>query len=131
MRAGAAAPFREGKKDSQHRGSSGDTHRRRETEKDPRAGEKAALEGNTEEYRGTGRWASYQAVMEGVPGQERAKYTHLKGYHRCGRTGHRSSKCYATCTKSGTTLPQTPWKVSAGHKQQREQEEEPILAAKV
>jgi len=45
--------------------------------------------------------------------------------------GYQSAKCYATSTKNRTTLPQAPWKVSAGNKRQRELEEEPALAAKV
>jgi len=45
--------------------------------------------------------------------------------------GYQSAKCYATSTKNWTTLPQAPWKVSAGNKHQRELEEEPALAAKV
>ena len=81
--------------------------------KNPRTGD---------EFGKPGSWGSYEAALEGVPSTERTEL-HQKGCHRCGRTRHRSHKCYARTTTNGTELPQAPWMVWAGNKRQREGEE--------
>jgi len=82
-----------------------------------------------DEFGKPGAWESYEAALEGVPHAEQTEHSRRKGCHRCGRTGHRSHKCYARTTINGTELPQALWTVSAGNKQRRE--EEPTPPAKV
>jgi len=82
-----------------------------------------------EEFGKPGSWESYEVAMEGVPCTERAELRQ-KGCHHCSKTGHRLYKCYARATANGTELPQVPWKVSAGNKRRREENEEPTPPAK-
>ena len=70
------------------------------------------------------------AALEGVPVTELREHRATRGCHRCGRSGHRATRCYAGTTKKGTTLPGTPWRVSAGRKRGREEEEDPTPAPK-
>jgi len=83
-----------------------------------------------DEFGKPGTWGSYEAALEGVPWTERAELRRT-GCHRCGRTGHRSHKCYARTTAKGTELPQAPWMVSAENKRRREEEDDLAPQAKV
>jgi len=82
-----------------------------------------------DEFGKPGTWGSYEAALEGVPRMERAELRRT-GCHRCGRTGHRSHKCYARTTAKGTELPQAPSMVSAGRKRGREEENDSAPKAK-
>jgi len=90
----------EKKRDGQSKGSSDDTWRNKEAEKEPHR------EGNRGgEYRGTGRWASEATAFQGVPDSERREYAGTRGCHRCGRPAHRAAKCFTGTTTKGTSLP--------------------------
>jgi len=69
-------------------------------------------------------WATEEAALQAVPITELREHISTRGYHRCGRAGHRAAKCYADTTNKGTTLPQAPWEVSVGTKRGREPDED-------
>lgn len=73
-----------------------------------------------DDFGGPASWPSYREALQGVPGKDQEEYARKKGCRRCGRTGHRAARCYASTTTNGAALPPAPWKVSAGCKRGRE-----------
>jgi len=84
-------------------------------------------------YGEEGCWGSKAEALKGVPKTESEEYgKDSKCCDRCGRSNHRTDSCFATTTRSGTTLPAAPWKASAGtsrgpkRKRDQEEDEEPM-----
>ena len=123
----ARAPAPVGKRDEKKKDgrSSDNTQKGKEAEKEPHhKGNKGG------EYGGTGRWASEAAAFQGVPDGESREYAATQECHRCGRPSHRAAKCFASTSEKGTRLPTAPWKIAAGTKCQREEEEDPVPRTK-
>jgi len=123
----ARAPAPVGKRDEKKKDgrSSDNTQKGKETEKEPHC------EGNKGgAYGGTGRWAFEAAAFQGDPDGERREYAATRGCHRCGQPSHQVAKCFASTSAKGTSLPAVPWKIGAGTKRQREEEEDPAPRTK-
>ena len=123
----AKVPVPAGKRDEKKKDgrSSDNTQRGKEAEKEPHR------EGNKgDEYGGTERWACEAAALQGVPDGERREYAATRGCHRCGQPGHRAAKCFASTSAKGNSLPAAPWKIAAGTKCPREEEEDPAPRTK-
>ena len=133
MRTATGHPPRDGRKDGKKEGS--DPKRPSHTRK---GREEATTSGkgdrNAAEYGQPNHWTSEAEALQGVPITELREHRNSWGCHRCGKSGYRAARCYASTTMAGTRLVPAPWKiVAAGNKRRRgesEESEESAPAAK-
>ena len=119
MKSAGNPPPKEGRKEERK----GNTREPRLTAPEATVTTQRERPGRNNEYGLPNHWTTEEAALRGVPDKELKEHRANRGCHRCGRPNHRAAKCYAGATNKGTPLPQAPWKVSAGTKRRREEED--------